>query len=50
MYYTPAAVVEFIIKSVSELLQYKFHYKDGFADSRVSILDPAVGTGTFCVR
>lgn len=50
VYYTPAAVVEFIIKSVSELLQYKFHYKDGFADSRVSILDPAVGTGTFLCK
>lgn len=50
VYYTPAAVVEFIIKSVSELLQKKFECQTGFADSRVSVLDPAVGTGTFLYR
>ena len=47
VYYTPAAVVEFIIQSVSELLQNRFQCQKGFADSGVSVLDPAVGTGTF---
>lgn len=50
IYYTPAAVVEFIIQSVSDLLKIKFQYKDGFSDDRVFILDPAVGTGTFLYR
>ena len=50
VYYTPAAVVEFIIRSVSELLQKKFECQTGFADDRVSVLDPAVGTGTFLYR
>ena len=50
VYYTPAAVLEFIIRSVSELLQKKFECQTGFADDRVSVLDPAVGTGTFLYR
>lgn len=50
VYYTPAAVVEFIIRSVSELLRTKFRCQDGYTDNRVSVLDPAVGTGTFLYR
>lgn len=50
VYYTPAAVVEFIIRSVSELLHTKFRCQDGYSDNRVSVLDPAVGTGTFLYR
>lgn len=50
VYYTPAAVVEFIIRSVSELLRTKFRCQDGYSDTRVSVLDPAVGTGTFLYR
>ena len=50
VYYTPAAVVEFIIRSVSELLRTKFRCQDGYSDNRVSVLDPAVGTGTFLYR
>jgi len=54
-YYTPPAVVQFIIGSVDFLLKKDFGLFSGLADTsklknnthRVQILDPAVGTGTF---
>jgi predicted helicase len=54
-YYTPPAVVQFIIGSVDFLLKKDFGLFAGLADTsklkngthRVQILDPAVGTGTF---
>lgn len=50
VYYTPAPVVDFMTRTVSELLHDKFGCSDGFASSNISILDPAVGTGTFLRR
>ena len=59
VFYTPAPVVSFIVRSVDALLQKKFAIADGLADDglvnrrghepthRVQVLDPAVGTGTF---
>jgi len=63
VYYTPEAVVRYIVRSVDELLRDVFGLKHGLADSskvrragnggcereshRCLILDPAVGTGTF---
>lgn len=47
VYYTPTPVVDFMVQSVSELLESKFGCSDGFLDDNVSVLDPAVGTGTF---
>ncbi|EKE00148.1 MAG: hypothetical protein ACD_22C00083G0002 [uncultured bacterium] len=54
-YYTPQPVVQFIIKSVDEVLKTGYSLADGIADTakndnsthRVQILDPASGTGTF---
>lgn len=54
-YYTPLPVVEFIVRSVDELLKKEFNLLNGLADTsklqdgrhKVQILDPAVGTGTF---
>jgi type I restriction-modification system DNA methylase subunit len=61
-YYTPLAVVKFIVQAVDDILQTDFHIEDGLADKsklsiktggdtseyhRVQILDPATGTGTF---
>ncbi|MHB8278576.1 MAG: type ISP restriction/modification enzyme, partial [Candidatus Humimicrobiaceae bacterium] len=54
-YYTPPAVVQFIVRSVDYLLKKEFGLSEGLADTsklengthRVQILDPAVGTGTF---
>lgn len=54
-YYTPEPVVNFIVKSVDEILKKDFGLKNGLADAsksengihKVQVLDPAVGTGTF---
>jgi predicted helicase len=54
-FYTPLAVVRFIVRSVDYLLEKEFGLTQGLADNtkttsnmhRVQVLDPAVGTGTF---
>ena len=46
--YTPVEVVDFIIKSVDEVLQSEFGQTLG--DAGVHIIDPFVGTGTFITR
>ncbi len=47
VYYTPEPVVQFIVRSVDELLKTRFDKPWGLADSSVKVLDPACGTGTF---
>lgn len=47
VYYTPEAVVSYIVRSIDNLLKEKLDKKDGLADSSVTILDPAAGTLTF---
>ncbi|MFN8413662.1 MAG: N-6 DNA methylase [Anaerolineales bacterium] len=47
VYYTPEPVVQFIVRSVDELLKTRFGKSWGLADSSVKVLDPATGTGTF---
>lgn len=58
VYYTPEAVVSYIIHSIDHILKKDFNLADGLADAsriegdsslphRVQILDPATGTGTF---
>lgn len=54
-YYTPLPVVNFIVRSVDQILKKDFGLAQGLADTaklpdgkhKVQILDPAVGTGTF---
>jgi len=53
-YYTPMAVVKFIVNAVDDILKNDFGIAEGLADTskvdqfhRVQILDPATGTGTF---
>ncbi len=46
--YTPQAIVQFMVKSVEELLRREFNRS--LADSGVHILDPFVGTGNFILR
>ncbi len=46
--YTPVEVVDFIIHSVSDVLQKEFGRK--LTDENVHILDPFTGTGTFITR
>lgn len=47
VYYTPEAVVSYIVKSLHIILKEKFGKSDGFASSSVTVLDPAAGTLTF---
>ncbi|EOT44083.1 DEAD/DEAH box helicase [Enterococcus dispar] len=46
--FTPVEVVDFIIRSVDDVL--KKHFGKSLADEGVNILDPFTGTGTFIVR
>jgi predicted helicase len=47
VYYTPRPVVSFIVNSINHILKNDFNKLHGFADDDVTVLDPAVGTGTF---
>ena len=47
VYYTPTAVTDFMTRFVDEVLAQKLGIKRGFADPKVVVLDPAMGTGTF---
>jgi predicted helicase len=47
VYYTPRPVINFIVNSVHLVLKQHFGKTNGLADSDVTLLDPAVGTGTF---
>jgi predicted helicase len=46
--YTPVEVVDFIIRSVDDILRKEFGR--GLTDNNVHILDPFTGTGTFITR
>jgi len=46
--YTPVEIVDFIIRSVDQLLHE--HFGEGITDEGVHVLDPFTGTGTFIVR
>ena len=46
--YTPQPIVDFMVKSVGEILQTEFNRS--LSDSGVHIIDPFVGTGNFIVR
>jgi hypothetical protein len=46
-YYTPVEVVDVQVRLVDQLLREKLGKTHGFAESSVTTLDPAVGTGTY---
>ena len=46
--YTPVEIVDFILRSVAEVLEDEF--STGLGNEGVHILDPFVGTGTFITR
>lgn len=46
--YTPVEIVDFMVRSVEEVLHQEFGV--GLADRGVHVLDPFTGTGTFIVR
>jgi len=47
VYYTPEAVVGYIVRSLHQILKTHFHLDDGLASRQVTLLDPAGGTLTF---
>jgi predicted helicase len=49
VYYTPEPVVNFIVRSVNDILVNEeiFDLEYGLGNRKVTILDPATGTGTF---
>ena len=47
VYYTPEAVVGYIVRSIHQILKTHFNLSDGFASPQVTLLDPAGGTLTF---
>ncbi|MDJ0516089.1 MAG: N-6 DNA methylase [Trichodesmium sp. MO_231.B1] len=46
--YTPQSIVDFMVRSVDEILKKEF--KKSLSDKGVHILDPFVGTGNFLMR
>jgi len=51
VYYTPPQVVNFIVRSVNEVLKNTFKIENGFAQpEEVTVLDFATGTGTFLIE
>jgi len=50
VYYTPEAVVSYIVRSLHIILKEQFNIKDGFASDAVTVLDPAAGTLTFLAQ
>lgn len=47
VYYTPHAVVCYIVRAINTILKTHFKLEDGFANERVKILDPCAGTLSF---
>lgn len=51
VYYTPPQIVNFIVRSIDEILVDKFGLQSGLADRKqVTVLDFATGTGTFLLE
>ncbi len=51
VYYTPPQVVNFIIRSIDEILINTFNLANGLAEqNKVTVLDFATGTGTFLLE
>ena len=48
--YTPQPIVDFMVRSVDDILRREFGKTDGLASDGVAILDPFVGTGNFVLR
>lgn len=49
-YYTPIEAVDPMVRLVDDLLRTRLGHAAGFASPDVTVVDPAVGTGTFLFR
>lgn len=47
VWYTPAEVVDYMVERIDQILRSEFEIEAGFADERVFVLDPCVGTGSY---
>ncbi|MDY0400670.1 MAG: type ISP restriction/modification enzyme [Bacteroidales bacterium] len=47
VYYTPEPIVNYIVRSINDILKTHFDIADGLAGKEVTLLDPAAGTLTF---
>lgn len=50
VYYTPEPVVDYIVRSLHQILKGSFGKTDGLASPDVTLLDPAAGTMTFVAQ
>jgi hypothetical protein len=50
VWYTPPEIVEYMVGRVDMVLREELAIKDGLADPRVYVLDPAAGTGSYIVE
>jgi hypothetical protein len=50
VWYTPHEVVEYMVERVDRVLRTELDIPDGLADSRVLILDPCCGTGSYLLE
>jgi hypothetical protein len=47
VWYTPTEVVSYMVERIDQTLRSEFGIEKGFADDRVVVLDPCVGTGSY---
>jgi len=50
VWYTPHEIVEYTVKRVDRVLRDELGIENGLADSRVLVLDPCCGTGSYLVE
>ncbi|MFF1769113.1 type ISP restriction/modification enzyme [Streptomyces sp. NPDC058249] len=49
-YYTPSEAVRFMVRFTDEVLRVRLAQEDGFGSEVVTVVDPAMGTGTFLIN
>lgn len=49
-YYTPNEAVAFMVQFTDEVLRSRLAQEDGFGSEDVTVVDPAMGTGTFLIN
>jgi hypothetical protein len=49
-YYTPGEVVRFMVEFTDEVLRDRLGLADGYGSEDVTVVDPAMGTGTFLIN
>src|SRR5579884_835949 len=50
VWYTPQEIVQYMVARVDTVLREELDIEDGLADSRVYVLDPCCGTGTYLIE